>query len=431
MDANGDLFEAWCRAGEREEDAFCVVCCQTINCAFHGVTAVKRHSQSKKHLERTKQLRGPDGKLKRPAAVQAVLNFSAASTIASYNDRVTASEALFVLAVTLKGIPYSWGDTATPLYRAMFPDSKVAKDFSCSRKKVSYVVSDGLGPYFKSLVLKEVNRPSVFYSICIDETPLPEQHCQQMDIIMRYFSDAQKMVVVEHLQSFRLNKATANDLLRCVNEAIESVPSAGFFAFFSDGPNVMKSLKNKLIQQHGPLIDIGECSLHKVHNAFSRALDSFGSEVETVVNDVYYYFKHSAAQCGLQKEQQQVLGLPEAIFLRHVNWRWLSLVPAVDRLLEQIDALKSVLSANTPVRAGGNIAKRLRSSLNDKTLCAKALFVKNAGELLTRFLKLFQGTEPLLHILYDEMVMLLKKNLGKVFKDRSVSGKVRQSACIH
>lgn len=147
-----------------------------------------------------------------------------------------------------------------------------------------------------------------------------------------------------------------------------------------------------------------------MHNAFSRALDSFGSEVETVVNDVYYYFKHSAAQCGLLKEQQQVLGLPEAIFLRHVNCRWLSLVPAVDRLLEQIDALKSVLSANTPVRAGGNIAKRLRSSLNDKTLCAKALFVKNAGELLTRFLKLFQGTEPLLHILYDEMVMLLKKS---------------------
>ncbi|KAH7963523.1 hypothetical protein HPB52_021290 [Rhipicephalus sanguineus] len=81
VDANGDLFEAWCRAGERE---FCVVCSQTINCAFHGVIAVKRHSQSKKHSERTKQLRGPDGKLKRPAAVQAVLNFSAATTIASY-----------------------------------------------------------------------------------------------------------------------------------------------------------------------------------------------------------------------------------------------------------------------------------------------------------------------------------------------------------
>lgn len=42
--------------------------------------------------------------------------------------------------------------------------------------------------------------------------------------------------------------------------------------------------------------------------------------------------------------------------------------------------------------------------------------MKNAGELLTRFLKLFQGTEPLLHILYDEMVMLLKKILGRFLR---------------
>ncbi|KAG0415909.1 hypothetical protein HPB47_006937 [Ixodes persulcatus] len=51
-------------------------------------------------------------------------------------------------------------------------NSKVAKDFFCSRKKASYVVSDGLGPYFESLVLKELNQAGVSYSIAVDETPL-------------------------------------------------------------------------------------------------------------------------------------------------------------------------------------------------------------------------------------------------------------------
>lgn len=171
----------------------------------------------------------------------------------------------------------------------------------------------------------------------------------------------------------------------------------------------MKSLKNKLIQQYGSLVDIVECPLHKVHNAFSRALDSFGSEVETVVNDVYYYFKCSSAQCGLLKEQQQLLGLPETVYTP--SKLPVAVACAGCGKTEQIDALKTVLCTQTPIRAGGNIAKRLRNSLNDRSFCAKALFVKNAGELLTRFLTLFQRTEPLLHILYDEMVMLLEKTL--------------------
>lgn len=348
------------------------MCSTTIHCLHQGAAAVKQHSQNKKHIELCKALRGPDGTLKRPPTVQAVLDFTGARNIMSHADTVTASEARFALAVTLRQLPYRWADTATPLYHAMFPDSKIAQDFLCSRKKTSYIVSDGLGPYFEGLVSKALNQSAVFYSIVVDETPLPELRCQQLDVLVRYFSDVHKQVIVEHLRSFRLGSATSNIIFKCVNKALVNIPRAGFLSFFSDGPNVMKSLKKKLADDNLSLIDVGECWLHKVHNAFSHALDSLAAEVESAVVDTYYFFKHSSVQSSYLKEQQNILGLPEAVFLRHISSRWLSLMPALERLLEQLLALKSVLAAEAPVRSGGSIKERLRKTINNKEFCTKA-----------------------------------------------------------
>lgn len=57
-----------------------------------------------------------------------------------------------------------------------------------------------------------------------------------------------------------------------------------------------------------------------------------------------------------------------------------------------------------------------------KTFHAKALFVKNAAELFTGFLKLFQKTEPLVHVLYNELVLILKKILARLLRLEAFQG---------
>lgn len=56
------------------------------------------------------------------------------------------------------------------------------------------------------------------------------------------------------------------------------------------------------------------------HNAFSH-----GTEVETVVVDVYYFFKSAVQNASAQ---QEVLPLPSNVFLRRLSSRWLTLRPA-------------------------------------------------------------------------------------------------------
>ena len=42
--------------------------------------------------------------------------------------------------------------------KAMFPDSKIAEAFSVGRTKSMYMINHGLAPFFKSLLLFELNK---------------------------------------------------------------------------------------------------------------------------------------------------------------------------------------------------------------------------------------------------------------------------------
>ncbi|KAH7974430.1 hypothetical protein HPB49_015487 [Dermacentor silvarum] len=156
-------------------------------------------------------------------------------------------------------------------------------------------------------VLEEVGWPDVYYTIQIDETPKPEQHDQQLDILLRYFSKNQQKVVVEHLQSFNLGRATASILVDCIGRSLVELPKDKLLCFFSDGPNTLKSVKRKLDEELScNILNISECNLHKVHNAFSSGLSTFKSDVELLVIDVYYFFKHAVRSSNLQEKQKDL-----------------------------------------------------------------------------------------------------------------------------
>lgn len=92
----------------------------------------------------------------------------------SERDRAVLAKTYFILGLALAGMPFH-GKTQQQIFPLMFPDSKMAKQFQCGKRKVSYIVSDGLGPYFKKVVIDELNRAGVYYSIQIDKTPIPKQ----------------------------------------------------------------------------------------------------------------------------------------------------------------------------------------------------------------------------------------------------------------
>ena len=65
----------------------------------------------------------------------------------------------------------------------MFPGNVVAENFTMSKSKVSYLISDGLGPYFRKDFCTKVT-PSPGYVVQYDETA-NSQVRKQCDILVR------------------------------------------------------------------------------------------------------------------------------------------------------------------------------------------------------------------------------------------------------
>ncbi|KAL3188465.1 hypothetical protein MRX96_003435 [Rhipicephalus microplus] len=179
----------------------------------------------------------------------------------------------------------------------------------------------------------------------------------------------------------------------------------------------MKSVKKKLREMLNPnLLDIRECNLHKVHNAFGTGLNSFGYDVELLVMDIYYFFKQAIHSSQLS-EKQKDLGIPEHVFLRHVSSRWLTFQSSLERVLQQFEVLKAFFQTEagaTPTSAV--LQKRLASALSDKTILAKMLFLRNTAELLSEFQTVFQKEEPLVHIVHSKCIGLVRKLLSRFMK---------------
>ena len=83
------------------------------------------------------------------------------------------------------------------------------------------------------------------------------------------------------------------------------------------------------------------CPAHILHNCAKRAIDALSIDVESFVLKVYNHFSSSAKRTAVLKEFFSFVDLEWQPLFRHVPTRWLTLFPAIDRLLQCWPALKS------------------------------------------------------------------------------------------
>ena len=95
----------------------------------------------------------------------------------------------------------------------MFPDSDIAKLFEMGPNKLGYVVSYGLGPFFKE-VLKSQLIQCPWLVVSFDESFNKKTQTCQMDLLIRYWNEIKSQVEVRYWDSTFLGHSTAKDLLK-------------------------------------------------------------------------------------------------------------------------------------------------------------------------------------------------------------------------
>jgi hypothetical protein len=170
-----------------------------------------------------------------------------------------------------------------------------------------------------------------YYSLIFDESTT--QNVKQLDMYIRYLSHQTKEIEIRYLDSVALGHAEAEKVLKAIVEVLEdhSLTLKHLLSLGRDGPNVNKAVLRKLNDNRKekgiiPLIDLGPCLLHVVHNAFKYGLNVVG-EVEDLIIDLYYWNKRSAARKEDFKSVQFEECVEQHVLTKHGKTRWLTRGP--------------------------------------------------------------------------------------------------------
>ncbi|KAJ8033350.1 hypothetical protein HOLleu_23560 [Holothuria leucospilota] len=456
MDDSGVRIGLWCRTVDGAPyKATCILCKKQISCDNSGLHQIKQHAKGENHKRASKihfstsQSRFSWKGVAKKDDSQPPLSFKSKTSSPSLSAPILSepssagpsslipltsgdcrvkAEAMWAMKVASSN--YSFASTAgiKELFSAMFPDSPIASGMALSSSKVKYLISDGLGPYFLKKMVSDVGQ--AYYTIHFDETTT-NQVKKQMDVLLRYFSSSKGMVQVRFVRAIIFGHAYADRVSGELLDTIRNLklPIHHLLSISCDGPNVNKSIKRQLesaVVEGGAkgLVDVGFCTIHVVHNAFRKALDNFGGAAENLCLDLFYFSSY-LLHVRYYKEEQVNLELDEVNFVRHVQSRWLTLLPAVDRVISQMSGLREYFLKTLALRSTekSDRYKHICRLLNDDTTEVQLLFLQCVKELFDSFLRAFQVESPMVHCLYSSLVDLVKSLLKRFVKAELVAGK--------
>jgi len=454
-DKNGHELRRWCRPDSNSEYAgFCFVCNKTIQCGNSGCAQILKHADGSVHVKNAKPRL--DSKQKHFFAQDTKASTSTqgggdvCKTVnlesKSHRDQVTTAEIMWVMKVAFSGYSFRSCEEVSELFKEMFPGA-ISKDFSLGRTKVAYILSDGLGPYFREDLAKNINENKVYYTIQFDETG-NSQGRKQCDILVRFWNAKVGAVSTQYVKSVMFGHAKGKDLATALMDTISEknyeLPLSQLLSIGSDGPNVNKTVWRLINEQmkdsglHG-LVDLIACPLHTVHNAFRKGLMVYGEEAEELSMDIFQWFKTHPCQKEDFAKTVEDLEMEVNTFLRHVQCRWLTLLPCLQRLKDNWPAICQYFLKDLPQESQKNhTSKHLKENDRYKRICERLKthetliqihFLLSLTPMFQEYLTIFQKQEPLIHMLFPEGADLLKKVMNRFLKFDVVSGKSTSKLC--
>ena len=134
---------------------FCNVCQTDFCVAGGGVHEVKRHMETAKHKC------GLEDITSQPGIAQAMV---ARQQHTALSEQTMKAEVFFVKFIAEHNLSFRSADHFGKLVKVMFPDSKIASSFACSRTKTAAVVNSAMAPELNEVVFNAcVPNRSLFF----------------------------------------------------------------------------------------------------------------------------------------------------------------------------------------------------------------------------------------------------------------------------
>ena len=418
--------------------ARCKFCRRTFSLSNMGEPSLKSHAQGKKHqsiIQRSEKNPSVKGFLeKKDVAEASTSEESGSSTLVMSSSAEQKSsfvtkfaltkehhkaEIIWALKSVMSHFSYNSAHDITDIFKAMFPDSSIAQHMSCGPPKLSYLISFGIAPYFRDLLLADLKQTSCFV-VSFDESFNHELQKEQMDFTIRYFKN--NKVENRYLTSLFLGHTTAKDLKKKFEEATEQLDMKKLLQISMDGPNVNWKLLDTIAEdrssneQYPILLNVGSCSLHVVNGAFRNGIKQTNWEIDLLLRSLHSLFNETPAR---REDYTKITGsrvFPQQ-FCGH---RWLEDKKVAERALEiwpniNVFITETLKKPKNQIPTSASFAT-VRSAVQSHLTIAKLQFFISTAAIMKPYLQVFQSDAPLLPFVTSELHALLQTLMGKFVK---------------
>lgn len=340
-------------------------------------------------------------------------------------QKIWAAEGTLAFHAVMHHNSFKSMDCTPALLRMMFDDSDTAKKISCARTKTEAIISGVFSPHSIDVAMQELSG-TPFISVSTDGSN--HGNIKLFPIVVQYFDASQGGIKVKILDLQEVSNEKAVTIAAVIENVLKKHNLQDkLVAFSGDNTNTnfgginrrgKENIFHLLKQKFNPnLVGVG-CPAHVLHNALHHGLDQLGAfDMDSLVLKVFNFFSIYTVRTAELKEFCDFVDIEYRNLLYHSKTRWLSLMPAVHRILQMFPALRSYF------RSQDQPPKILDKFFNDELSECYLLFTHSMMALFHEkitFLEKEQNTTVEVLRTIDEIHDSLEERIGANFLPLSI-----------
>jgi hypothetical protein len=388
----------WCKEGQfggrlvqiDRNKGKCITCNRELNVSYNGKRVLENHFNSENHkkmCQKTSKTKPMD-------------NFITIGITPSEEQKVSTAEICLTYHNVYHHHSYRSMDCNVNLNQLIFSDSKVCKAMKCGRTKAEAIVVNVLAPFSVEKHLNELSDKK--FSVSYDASN--KGNIKLFPLAIKYFNKEQgidNFLLDFYDDANETSSGIYNRIKSILNE--NKLETNNLVSYCADNVSVNYGKNNSVFQKFAEndnsFILKANCNCHIIRNAAKFGMKKLPFDIENLVLKINAHFSCSAKRLNYLKQYYETSD-DYGKLLKHVPIRWLSLFPAIDKLIENIEP----------------IFKYFREEEKDDDLdiiICKSIEINTKSENLVTLPELYlYFTHQYMRIFYETILLLEKNSLN-------------------
>ncbi|XP_074649309.1 uncharacterized protein LOC141906151 isoform X2 [Tubulanus polymorphus] len=296
----------------------------------------------------------------------------------------------------MNSLPLAVSDKAGQLFRDMFPGHPNATNYKCGRTKTTHIVNAVATDIVSSTVSRLKSSPFV---LGVDGSTYKQE--TYYPIVVRYV-DEQLETKLDLLANPIWNQSHTGEAIFNIIKAeleVNAIPWENLLSLVCDNTNSNVGRHKgviKYVRDHQKEVHLAGCVNHLLHLALKKGLNTAIKplfDFDDLLRQLHWYVTKTSKRSASFQTIQKECGLPDHTILKHVATRWLSMGPALSRMLEQWEALRRYFAKEIGHDTDGDDDQEFLDDFDDGPVTAGAIktklhkfFQRRTSKLYTAFL---------------------------------------------